>query len=62
MIYLIVLVTFFGSTLKEPYTALILAPSAARCEAKAVEQRALANKDPEVEGYSFTCITVPTKT
>lgn len=62
MIYLIVLVTFFGSTLKEPYAATILAPSLAACEAKAVEQRARANKDPEVKGYSFTCITVPTKT
>lgn len=62
MIYLIVLVTFFSSVKKEPFTAIIRAPSAAACEAKAVEQRAYANKDTSVEGFSFTCVTVPTKT
>jgi hypothetical protein len=61
MIFLIVLVTFFSSTGKQPAAAIIRAPSAVACEAKAVEQRAIANKDPEVEGYTFTCITVPTK-
>jgi len=62
MIYLIVLVSFFSSTGKDPAAAIIRAPSAVACEAKAVEQRALAEKDPEVQGYSFTCITVPSKT
>lgn len=61
MIFLIVLVTFFSSTGRDPYMGIARAPSAAACEAKAVEQRALANKDSAVEGYSFTCITVPTK-
>lgn len=62
MIFLIVLVTFFSSTGKEPAAAIIRAPSAVACEAKAVEQRAKANADPEVEGYVFKCITVPSKT
>lgn len=62
MIYLFIVVTFFGSTGKEPAAAIIRAPSAVACEAKAVEQRALAEKDPEVQGYTFQCVTVPTKT
>lgn len=62
MIYLIVLVTFFSSVGREPYGALIHAPSLAACEAKAAEQSAKANADPEVSGYTFKCITVPSKT
>lgn len=62
MIYLIVLVTFFSSVDREPYSALICAPSAEACTAKATEQAAIAEKDPEVSGYVFKCITVPSKT
>ncbi len=62
MIFLFVVVTFFSSVGREPYVAAIRAPSAAACEAKAVEQRAKANADSEVEGFTFTCVTVPTKT
>jgi hypothetical protein len=61
MILLFVVVTFFHSVGREPYIAAIVAPSLAACEAKAVEQRAKANADTEVEGYTFQCITVPTK-
>lgn len=62
MIFLIVLVTFFSSTGKEPFAATGHAPSAAVCAAKAAEQSALAEKDPEVEGYSIKCVVVPSKT
>lgn len=61
MIFLIALVTFFSSVDREPFSVVIRAPSLAACEAKAVEQSAKAEKDPEVSGYTFKCITVPTK-
>jgi hypothetical protein len=61
MILLFVAVTFFSSVGREPYIAAIRAPSLAACEAKAAEQRLKANADPEVSGYTFQCITVPTK-
>jgi hypothetical protein len=62
MFFLFVVVTFFSSMLKEPYATILRAPSADVCEAKAAEQRAIAEKDPEVKGYSFTCVAVPSKT
>lgn len=62
MIYLIVLVTFFGSTGKDPFSGTFRAPNLAVCEAKAAEQSLKATADPEVQGFVFRCITVPTKT
>ncbi len=62
MIFLYAVVIFFSSTGREPFTVIAQAPSAAACEAKATEQSRLAEKDPEVSGYTFKCITVPSKT
>jgi len=61
MIVLLAIVTFFSSVDREPFSALVRAPSMEACQAKVAEQRAIADKDPEVQGYVFQCITVPTK-
>lgn len=61
MYFLIAVVTFFTSVDREPFSAVILAPSLAACEAKATEQTHIAEKDPEVSGYAFQCLKVPTK-
>ncbi|HLZ23647.1 MAG TPA: hypothetical protein VKQ30_16170 [Ktedonobacterales bacterium] len=61
MIVLLAIVTFFSSVDREPFTALLRAPSMEACQAKAAEQSLKASADPEVEGYVFKCIVVPTK-
>lgn len=61
MIFLIVLVTFFSSVDKEPYTVTAHAPSAEACKAKGEQLAAAAEKDPEVESYLIRCVVVPTK-
>lgn len=62
MIYLYIVVTFFSSVGREPFSAIAQAPTVEACQAKADEQAALAEKDPEVSGYVVKCITVPSKT
>lgn len=61
MIFLFVLIVFFGSTDKEPATAMIEAPSAEACAAKADELKLKATADPEVSGYVIECRAVPIK-
>lgn len=62
MIFLIVVITFFGSTGREPFSVIARAPSAEACAAKAGELTLKASGDTAVEGYSIKCVTVPTKT
>ena len=62
MILLFVAVLFYSSVGRPPYVAAIVAPSLAACEAKAAEQSAKANADPEVRGFTFKCVVVPDKT
>lgn len=62
MIYLFVVVVFFSSVGKEPIVGVANAPSLAACEAAAAEQSAIAETDPEVQGYTIKCVTAGTKT
>jgi hypothetical protein len=62
MILLFIAVTFFSSVGREPFIAVVRAPSATACETKAAEQSAKAEADREVSGYVIKCITVPSKT
>jgi hypothetical protein len=61
MVFLFVLIVFFGSTDKEPASAMIEAPSAEACAAKATDLKAHAEADTEVQGYVIECRKVPTK-
>lgn len=62
MIFLYVIVAFFGSTGRDPWTAVARAPSMEACKAEAAKLTAVAEKDQTVQGYSIKCVTVPTKT
>lgn len=61
MIFLIVLISFFGGTDKEPDAAIVRAPSAEACAAKAAKLSAKAEADPEVSGYVIKCVVLPDK-
>ncbi len=62
MILLIAFITFLSSTKIEPMHLMGIAPSMEICQDQVNKLTAKAEADPQVEGYVFQCIVVPTKT